>query len=332
MIYRQVIPPAPAYLGLNLFLKGTQVAPKNGAGKKEKPKSDTKPKVERKNSQLYVKPIRELLNGEIERTPILSPRSLMIDFVDCNGTADLAPQNSAKRGTTFLASINKSNKENLQRNEKMLSGRLNPYMTLGRFPSKNNDMKDVSLSTRKTLSKGSDSSRRHASCGPKLMSLTPKDDDKIESKEIEMIEVDRSKIKCVGNKCRPEVELNDSAMESNKSSPRKPSQETPRATNIRVKLKPINSLSKSARNTVPNSKDKLPTNSNEYRKYLTQSTLQLSKMPAKLPIHSNYYNSHFYAVGMSLRALRSKYNRIKANGITAPPATANSNNIKRKNI
>lgn len=332
MIYRQVIPPAPAYLGLNLFLKGTQVVPKNGVGKKEKPKPDIKPKVERKNSQLYVKPIRELLNGEIERTPILSPRSLMIDFVDCNDPNNPITPNSAKRGSQFLVAINKSNKENMQKNDKMFSGRLNSYAPFSRYPSKHNDLKDMPLSTRKTMGKAPDSSRRHASCGPKLMSLSAKDDDKIESKENETIEDNRSKIKCVGNKCGPEIEVNEPAVESNKSSPRKQSQETPRATSIRVKLKPINALSKSARNLAPNSKNKLMTNSNEYRKYLTQNNLQLCKMPSKLPIHSNYYNSHFYAVGMSLRALRSKYNRIKANGITAPPATANSNNLRRKNI
>lgn len=333
MIYRQVIPPAPAYLGLNLFLKGTQMVSKNGVGKKEKPKPDIKSKIERKNSQLYVKPIRELLNGEIERTPILSPRSLMIDFVDCTDKSDGLTQNSARKGPQFLAAINKPNNQNVQRNEKVLSGRLNSYLGLNRFPSKHGDPKDTPMSTRKTIGKTPDSTRRHTSCGPKLMSLTPKDDVKTETKDTtEVSEDDQSKIKCVGNKCGPEVEINDSTAESNKSSPRKQSQETPRITSIRVKLKPINALSKSARNVAPNSKDKLMTNSNEYRKYLAQSSLQLSKMPSKLPIHGNYYNSHFYAVGMSLRALRSKYNRIKANGITAPPATANSNSLKRKNV
>lgn len=313
MIYRQVIPPAPAYLGLNLFLKGTQMHSKNGVAKKEKPKPEPKSKIERKNSQLAVKAVRDLINGEVEKTPILSPRSLMLDFSDPN------EMNSARRFQMYNP-VNKSNKENLLKNDKVrLSSNL-------RYSSKPN-IKEIPLSTRKSVAKLPDSSRRHASCGPKLVSLAPSDENKVEDTEV--IEDDPSKIKCVGNKCGPEVETTDSAMESNKSSPRKP-QEASRMTNIRAKLKPINTLSKSARALMSNVKEKPATNSNEYRKYLTQSTLQLNRMPSKLPIHTNYYNSHFYAVGLSLRALKSKYSRIKTN--TASPATAGSNPLKRKNV
>lgn len=316
MIYRQVIPPAPAYLGLNLFLKGQQMQSKNGITKKEKPKPETKLKIERKNSQLAVKPVRDLINGENEKTPILSPRSLLIDFADCNET------NSARRGLQTYTALSRSNKENLLKNDKM---RLSSYV---RYSSKPNNAKEIPLSsTRKSVSKMPDSSRRHASCGPKLVSLVPTDGNKAQDTEI--MEDDPSKIKCVGNKCGSEVETNDSTMESNKSSPRKP-QEPSRMTGIRAKLKPINTLSKSARALMKNAREKPATNSNEYRKYLTQSTLQLNRMPSKMPIHSNYYNSHFYAVGLSLRALKSKYNRIKTND--PPTATASTNPLKCKNI
>lgn len=322
LIYRQVIPPAPAYLGLNLFLKGTQMMPKSGGGKKEKPKPEVKSKIERKASQLTLK--SGLLSGELEKTPILSPRSLLIDFTDNNENNPL----NAMRKNQVLGSLNRSNKENVMKNEKILSGRLHSYLALTRYPSKNIEMKDNPLSSRKASVKVPDSTRRHASCGPKLMSIVPTEEDKIE--DTEMVANDQSKIKCVGNKCGPDIETNDSSNESTKSSPRKPSQETPRVASIRAKLKPVNNtLSKSARPVAQ--KEKPMSNSSEYRKYLSQSSLQLSRMPSKVPIHSNYYNSHFYAVGLSLRAWRSKYSRPKANGSTANNANKNDT-LKAKNV
>lgn len=328
MIYRQVIPPAPAYLGLNLHLKGTQLVPKNGGGKREKPKSDVKSKIERKNSQHYVKPVRDLINGDSEKTPILSPRSLLIDFNECNENNNPI-LNSARKSMQSITALSRSNKENVLKNDKTLSVRRNSYLSLNRFNSKHNEVKEIPLSTRKSVGKASDSTRRHASCGPKLVSISPPDENKIEVTE--EVEDDRSKIKCVGNKCGPEIEVNDSTADcSTKTSPRKSAQETPRITITRTKLKPINTLSKSARAMMPNPKDKPMTNSSEYRKYMTQSSLHLSKMPSKLPIHSNYYNSHFYAVGLSLRALKSNYGRHKADA--TPSTTMNSKPLERKNL
>lgn len=297
--------------------------PKNGAGKKEKPKPEIKSKIERKSSQLTLR--SGLLSGEIEKTPILSPRSLLIDFTDNNENNPL----NAMRKSQMFASLNKSNKENVVKNDKVLTGRLNSYLALTRYPSKNIEMKDNSLSSRKAAVKAPDSTRRHASCGPKLMSMAPAEENKIE--DAEMVENDQSKIKCVGNKCGPDIETNDSSNESAKSSPRKPSQETPRVASIRVgKLKPVNNtLSKSARPMAP--KEKPMTNSSEYRKYLSQSSLQLSRTPSKVPIHSNYYNSHFYAVGLSLRAWRSKYSRPKANAV-ATNTTNKNDSFKGKNV
>lgn len=53
MIYRQTIPLAPAYLGLNLLLKGAQICPKNVNGKKDKHRSNAvKSKYEQRVSQL----------------------------------------------------------------------------------------------------------------------------------------------------------------------------------------------------------------------------------------------------------------------------------------
>lgn len=323
MIYRQVIPPAPAYLGLNLVLKGTQVMTKNGTGKKEKSKLEVKSKIDKKSSQLSVKLARDL-NGDHEKTPILSPRSLLIDFNDGKENSSPLVLSSARKNT--LLSLGKGNKENVltQKSDKVLSGRLNSYLALTRYPSKRIEIKEKENLFKKSMGKTPESSRRHASCGPKLMSINAPEEKKIENPEV--MEDDRSKIKCVGNKYGPEIEVNDSTMESAKSSPRK--QETPRVSSIRGKLKPVNTLSKSAKTVTPSSRDKPLTNSNEYRKYLSQSSLQLNRMPSKMNIHNNYYNSHFYAVGMSLRAWRSKYNRSKTNAVTS--TTTNNSGLKGK--
>lgn len=327
MIYRQVIPPAPAYLGLNLFLKGTQVMAKNGAPKKEKPKIDSKPKSERKSSLLSVK------TAESEKTPILSPRSLLIDFADCNETYSTASISSARKR---ICSLTKLNKDNLLKNEKVMANRLHSYIALTRYPSKHSDLKDP-LSGRRPIGKVPDSSRRHASCGPKLSSTVPKDDGKAEDAEIGAN--DRTNIKCVGSKCGPEIENTGTTVESNKSSPQKASPEPSKIITMRTKLKPISSVSKSAKPIVPNVKDKPTASSNDYRKYLARNSLQLSRIPSKAPIHSNYYNSHFYAVGLSLRAWRSKYSRNKSNAPdTSLPSSsvANNNNnnsvVKGKNV
>lgn len=314
MIYRQVIPPAPAYLGLNLFLKGTPVMSKNGGGKKEKPKLDTKPKTERKMSHLTVKNGQ---NNETDKTPILSPRSLLIDFTDCNDNSTSTNLTSARKR---ICTLTRSNKENVFKNDKVMTGRLHSYLALTRYPPKHSDLRDP-MSSRKSGIRVPDSSRRHASCGPKLMTVAQPDENKVEVKEF--IENDRNYIKCVGNKCGPEVEITDTSIETNKSSPSKPSQDSSRAANMKTKLKPINTLSKSARTLSSNSKDKSATNPNEYRKYLAQSSLQLNKMPAN---GNSYSNSHFSAVGMSLRAWRSKHNKTKGSA-----TVTNNSSLKRKN-
>lgn len=299
--------------------------PKNGTGKKEKPKSELKANTERKNSQLSVRPARDLLNVESEKTSILSPRSLHIDFNGHNDTNNLL--NSARKIQTFC-SISRSNMENVMKNDKVLTERLNSYLALTRYPSKHIVMKDNPLSWRKSVNKVPDSSRRHASCGPKLISIAAPNEKKIDVDDV--VGNDQSKIKCVGNRYGPDIEVNDTLGGSKRCSSRKRSQETSRAVNIRGKLKPMNTLSKSPRTIIPNSIAKPMANSNEYRNYMSQISLQANKLPSKLSIHSNYYNSNLYAIGMSLRAWQSKHNHTKSNAIS--PNQANKSILKGKNL
>lgn len=75
MIYRQVIPPAPTYLGLNLVLKGAQICPKNFNGKKDKHKSDaSKFKNEQRVSQLQSD------SQKVFPPLMISPRVLSLNF------------------------------------------------------------------------------------------------------------------------------------------------------------------------------------------------------------------------------------------------------------
>lgn len=75
MIHRQVIPPALAYLGLNLVLKGAQIYPKNFNGKKDKYRSDaSKFKNEQRLSQLQSD------SQKVFPSLMISPRVLSLNF------------------------------------------------------------------------------------------------------------------------------------------------------------------------------------------------------------------------------------------------------------
>lgn len=316
MIYRQIIPPAPAYLGLNLCLKGTQMLPKIISGKKEKSKLDG---LKQKSDRKY--PQNEKNNSA---NMLLSPRSLLIDFDDKEkfGSNEFT---STKKYNLSKILLKKTSSE-MQLNDERLPKQQKPsQLFINRCAMSkltNADNENDFNSTRKSCNKVYDSSQRHASCGPKLIS-TQNEENKLEN--IDISDLIDKKIECIGNKCGTEVDGNDcsSAYESIKSSPRKQSLETPRITNTRCKLKPINSLSKSCTlRSLPitNMKEKpikttttISVNTNEYRKYLTQNNLRLNRIPAKLSARDNCYSSHFFAVGLSLRAWRSKYSRIKSN-------------------
>lgn len=305
LIYRQVIPPAPAYLGLNLYLKGSPMLTKNGGGgvKKEKSKDSLRTKHERRMSLMT----KEQHNAtEQETVQAISPRTLVIDF----------PENS----------------NNLPQSDRKPE---QPILANGSVKSLRNRIKLPFTSNRETTKlidavKNLDSARRHASCGPRLTSIVAAaiDNEKCNIEENTTKLKHTSDMKCIGNKCGPEnatTDSNNNQITSTRSSPRKTSLDTPRTTAslMRPRLKPLNALSKtnaivsaSNRNekqTIPKASTLTPANIKEYRKYLTQSYLGLNKLPSKLPVNDKYYNSHFFAVGLSLRAWRSKYGRIRSN-------------------
>lgn len=329
MIYRQVIPPAPAYLGLNLYLKGSPMLSKHGGGiKKEKSKDTMKTKIERRTSQSTKEQPNATENATMSS---ISPRNLIIDFTE-NLNDQLAPERKTEQLKSLLSNGN------------------------GKSPR--NRIKFSMQSHRETAKiieavKNLDSARRHASCGPRIMSVVAAAIEETKTDENAPKMNASNYIKCIGNKCGPENTCSDSnnnQIASTISSPRKTSLDTPRtaASNFRGRLKPLNALSKtnaivSSNNrndsrTMPKAPTITPANVKEYRKSLTQSHLNLNKLPSKLPINDHYYNSHFFAVGLSLKAWRSKYSRIRGthdrkigtNSHAIEPTLANTTTVKNE--
>lgn len=288
---------------------------KNAAKGKEKSKDSLKTKHERRPSQST----KDQHNVAEDATmQAISPRTLVIDF----------PESTNDAHDRKLEQLIGSN---------------------GNSKSPRNRIKLPSTSSRETsklfdVVKNLDSSRRHASCGPRLMSVVAAAIDDLNTKENNPKLKHSSDIKCIGNKCGPEnTDLNNNnQIASTRTSPRKASLDTPgtAAGHTRPRLKPLNALSKtnnvafSASNrseiqTMTSTSALAPANITEYRKYLTQSYLNLNKLPSKLPINDHYYNSHFLAVGLSLRAWRSKYGRIR-NNREGQNGSSNSSMIETK--
>lgn len=292
MIYRQVIPPAPAYLGLNLYLKGSPMLSKSGGGiKKEKSKDLLKIKCERRTSQATKEPPSA---AETSAMQAISPRTLVIDI----------PENlNNSLETDRKLELNSGNGKSLRNRVKM-------PLTSSRDGTKLID-----------AVKNIDSARRHASCGPRLMSIVTTMIENSNNDENSTKSKFGPDMKCIGNKFGPEnaaTDANNNQITSTRASPRKSSSDTPRTTRTlnRPRLKPLNALSKT--NTAVNASNRngchaiskssalAPNSIKDYRKYLTHSYLSLNKLPSKLPI-----NEHFFAVGLSLRAWRSKYGRTR---------------------
>lgn len=181
MIYRQVIPPAPAYLGLNLCIKGNQIVAKN-FGKK----LDTiQTKKQRRSIKVAVQAVpviknentdSELLHGAVE--PIIS--SDPINFT----------KKSAQLSSLQLKPV--INKK-IQMNQKTTQ------LTNGFSTSR--ILREIDLHTIKNSSRFI-SSRRHSSCGPKL-TLTNFASNDVKNNESDKSSIlgEINKLKCIGNKC-----------------------------------------------------------------------------------------------------------------------------------
>lgn len=382
LIYRQVIPPAPAYLGLNLFLKGTQVLPKNGAGKREKSKDLSKTRNE-------MRPLLEynnvLINKESSVTDAVTSRPFIVDLIDCINTkseTNRTPRKTLRAlMTTTMATKRSSNANTIAKeattSESPRNNRLNT-ISATTVNGQSGAMSQNDVIRRKSTSvKTVEPTRRHVSCGPRLTTAAPvaaaavaigaaaedfviaqsKTDIEINNNNAENKPVEHTELACVGSKCGTENEnatVNTNINLTMNNSGRKQSLETtPRSTSNKPKLKPLNVVAPTATGSVSvaaaitatnpinnnsntlhnNSNKSVPSNANintsiintasainnkpaskclsannrDYRKYVNH--LQMSKLQPKSTVNDNYC-SHFFAVGLSLRAWRSKYNQM----------------------
>lgn len=179
MIYRQNIPPAPSYLGLNLCLKGTQFFPK-----KERVIKYDANRARNDRRRMEKKPT----------SYTISPKSL--DF-----------ENKENQHYYSIESLASPRKPIYPSNvlDKLHS---NTYKSIDRFPfgiAANRSISKLAhpkhlkrYETNSTmLSQCVDSSRRHKSCGPRLASITARFDD-IKS-EWTVMDNESEQIECVGN-------------------------------------------------------------------------------------------------------------------------------------
>lgn len=264
---------------------------KNSGAKKEKLKDSLK-KHDRRASQSTKE--QQNIAENVTMQPI-SPRTLVIDFTE-NTNNSLESEQKLEQTKSFVSIENSKSPRN-------------------RFK--------LPITSNREIVKNVDSARRHASCGPRLMSVVAAaiDDPKNEGNTSKMKQ--SSEMRCIGNKCGPDAGTDsyNNHIALTKSSPRKTSLDTPRtaASRTRSRLKPINGLSQTnsnnrsdGRTSVARTSVVAPNNIKEYRKYLTQSHLSINKLQSTLPANEHYYNSHFFAVGLSLRAWRSKYSKIRS--------------------
>lgn len=386
LIYRQVIPPAPAYLGLNLFLKGTQML-KHGRKEKGKdsarPRSDVRPSTDYNSSNILANKDSDSL---VDAT---GSRPFIVDFINCINTRSelkCTPRKSTKlRALISTRSTTKRLAKESVNGESPRSKGLSGTATVATTIRQSNTIAQRDVTRRKSIpiAKAVEPSRRHVSCGPRLVTASANNivptlgpDDAVtedstrlfydvdinNNKNTELKLAEHMELACIGNKCG--TDNNESATGNtdipivSNNSRRKQSQEvTPRTAISKPKLKPINvfngtspkmfALTAAAALTaapIPiisninspnfsgikyiqsNTNAPLPVtnvgtpinvnksvqkflsaNNREYRKYVNH--FQISKLQPKSAMNDSYC-SHFYTVGLSLRAWRSKYNQI----------------------
>lgn len=315
MVYRQVIPPAPSYLGLNLCLKGTQMLPKNPSSGKDKAAKiePTRPRTDRKR---------------LEKKPssyILSPKSL-----------DFENKENHYYSIESLASARKATAKEIMKSA-LTKSQLNMYKSIEHLPQQNGNRSLSRLAFTKfhnrcetsySLTQLLDASRRHKSCGPRI--------DDIE--QLDELDGEVEPIECVGNKLGSDTDdlfHGNGYLDSAKSTARREPIYASRRTNVQYKLRPLNTLSKARlpmqSNTSPvhkQTKPKLNTiDSNKYRKYLTPKCLRSqSSLSLASSIHYKVDNSNLPTAGFNLRAWRTKTNGTKLNGSkinNAQPIIAN---------
>lgn len=160
-----------------------------------------------------------------------------------------------------------------------------------------------------------DSARRHASCGPRLISIQNSNGDELPTTtaiQLDAIESNNNKkeFECVGNKCCVETlpQLATDCTENSiikNCSPRKGSLENINLNNKKLKMGLVKSKTSGS---IPLTKNgKLSCIDKDYQKFVSKN-VNANKIQTRSV--NDGYCSHFFAVGLSLRAWRLKYNKI----------------------
>lgn len=320
LIYKQIIPPAPAYLGLNLFLKGTQIMPKSSYTKKEK-------KELRANSR-----VREHIhNGGI----LNGGQPFLMDLLDCvSDKVDRTQRKSSRVKTVMvlkkptnldLNSLEDANNRALKSKSPFSVNRQNVVSKL---------LNEHSMRQQKQTAKANLDmmARRHASCGPRLVTIKSANDENLlqDINDSNNNNNDNKKdFKCIGSKCNlenvPAIIIenspDDQATEINNNN------NGLVTSGIGNKLKPMphTAASPSAARKPPaiqklaltKTSKLLSANTKDYQKFVSRN-FNLTKLQSggvtaasiNGKLANDSYCSHFFAVGLSLRAWRSKYNKI----------------------
>lgn len=340
MIYKQIIPPAPAYMGLNLFLKGQQIMPK--LTRKEKYKDELR--ALRSSHNLYAK------SKPVTPAHQTGPGPVVVDFMEClnmrsksaiNGISPLGqPGSITPRYGKKLSGAMELKKHNFPSTKSQSNRYLNIRSSINRVSSKSDPMVDRQSKQ--------EFMRRHASCGPKYMQI-PTDEASLQAlKDAPDTPkpIDKN-LQCVGNKCLdkisptpsltpsqtnpPDWDLPSSLINSSRSSSssRKQSFEniykSKSATILNTQLRNLRktqtlNLMSGGGNLGGRGRKFIPINnsSSDFNAYANKGTT--SKL-----IQSKT-SSNFFAVGLSLRAWRAKYNKIikiQKENLTGPVATTN---------
>lgn len=299
LIYKQTIPPAPAYLGLNLFLKGTQILHHKGSqSKKDRHKNEMlrntniKPPV-----VLYP---HHATNKEVMPT-INASRTFIIDFTECDKSPERIRIPRKPRLPLFK-------KPNFLIDSASSKPKINSSVLRRTSGSK-------ILNENSARGKQIDSARRHASCGPRLISIQNSNVDELpttNSVQLDAIEPNNNKreFECVGNKCCVEslpqlaTDCNENSIIKN-GTPRKGSLEN---LNLNNKQQKIGLIKSRTSGSIPLTKSgKLSCIDKDYQKFVSKN-VNANKIQTRSV--NDGYCSHFFAVGLSLRAWRSKYNKI----------------------
>lgn len=323
LIYKQVIPPAPAYLGLNLFLKGTQILHHKGS-KKDRHKNEMLRNTNIK-PPVVLHP-QHATNKEVMPT-INASRTFIIDFTECDKSPERINRIPRK---PRLPLFNK--KPNYLTDSTSLKPKIHSSVLRRTSGLNENSARGKQIQI--------DSARRHASCGPRLINIQNSNADELppsNSGQLDTIELNNNKkeLKCVGNKCCVET-LPQLGTDCNENSiintilPRKGSLENINTNNKKQKIALVKSKTSGSIPSTRNGKI-LSCIDKDYQKFVSRN-VNANKIQTRSV--NDGYCSHFFAVGLSLRAWRSKYNKIAKlqNDCPLQPISTNLHPSSDRNI